>query len=168
MISRSCSSTDSVRRRSCRPLDAPLFMSHCLIPSPRNVCNTAGSRAASSVWPDTIRSGCRSRGVLLNRPPITRSNRRTSTASARLVSCVTGPVFSGPLTQPRHPITGPLTQLKTGRLTQPGGVGGWKLWLANAVFSRTHFSLQTVEINKLYPQNGDRNRRACGLFFLQR
>jgi len=43
--------------------------------------------------------------------------------SARLGSCVTGPVFTGRPTQPRHWITGPLAQPETGRLTQPCGVG---------------------------------------------
>jgi len=43
--------------------------------------------------------------------------------SARLGSCVTGPVLSGRATQPRHRITGPLAQPETGRLTQPCGVG---------------------------------------------
>jgi len=42
--------------------------------------------------------------------------------SARLGSCVTGPVFTGRATRPRHRITGPLAQPETGRLTQPCGV----------------------------------------------
>jgi len=43
--------------------------------------------------------------------------------SAHVGSCVTGPVFTGRVTQPRHRITGPLTQRETGPLTQPCGVG---------------------------------------------
>jgi len=123
MISNSCSSTGSVRRRHLwRPLHAPFFMSHRPMSSPRTVDNAVRSRAASSS-PDPKRSSCRRRGVLVNRPAITSFDHRTSTTSARVVSCVTGPVFTGRATQPKHRITGPATQPETGHLTQLGRVG---------------------------------------------